>query len=42
MATKTSLRQKKISKGRKSLYLDFHPPIERKEPYFNKKKKMDL
>jgi integrase len=27
MTTKVSLRQKKISKGRKSLYLDFHPPI---------------
>ena len=27
MATKVSLRQKKISKGRKSLYLDFYPPI---------------
>ena len=27
MATKASLRQKKISKGRKSLYLDFYPPI---------------
>ena len=27
MATKASLRQRKISKGRKSLYLDFYPPI---------------
>jgi integrase len=27
MATKVSLRQKKISKGRLSLYLDFYPPI---------------
>src|SRR5690554_4853137 len=27
MTTKVSLRQKKISKGRKSLYLDFYPPI---------------
>jgi integrase len=27
MATKVALRQKKISKGRKSLYLDFYPPI---------------
>ena len=27
MATKASLRQKKISKRRKSLYLDFYPPI---------------
>ena len=27
MATKVSLRQKKISKGRKSLYLDFYPSI---------------
>jgi integrase len=27
MATKVSLRQKSISKGRKSLYLDFYPPI---------------
>lgn len=27
MAIKVSLRQKKISKGRKSLYLDFYPPI---------------
>lgn len=27
MATKVSLRQKKISKGRKSMYLDFYPPI---------------
>lgn len=28
MATKVSLRQKKISKGRKSLYLDFYPAIK--------------
>ena len=27
MATKASLRQKEIKKGRKSLYLDFYPPI---------------
>ncbi|AOW10043.1 site-specific integrase [Flavobacterium gilvum] len=27
MATKVTLRQKPISKGRKSLYLDFYPPI---------------
>lgn len=27
MATKVKLRQKKISGGRKSLYLDFYPPI---------------
>jgi len=27
MAIKVALRQKKISKGRKSLYLDFYPPI---------------
>lgn len=27
MAIKVSLREKKISKGRKSLYLDFYPPI---------------
>lgn len=27
MRVKVSLRQKKISKGRKSLYLDFYPPI---------------
>ena len=27
MAVKVTLRQKKISKGRKSLYLDFYPPI---------------
>ncbi|WHF51850.1 site-specific integrase [Chryseobacterium gotjawalense] len=27
MATKVALRQKTISKGRKSLYLDFYPPI---------------
>lgn len=31
MATKVSLRQKKISKGRKSLYLDFYPPIPHPE-----------
>lgn len=28
MATKVTLRQKPISKGRKSLYLDFYPPIQ--------------
>jgi hypothetical protein len=27
MATKVALRQKPISKGRKSLYLDFYPAI---------------
>ncbi|WCM42695.1 site-specific integrase [Flavobacterium sp. CBA20B-1] len=27
MATKVSLREKKINNGRKSLYLDFYPPI---------------
>jgi integrase len=27
MATKVKLRQKSISKGRKSLYLDFYPPV---------------
>jgi len=37
MATKVSLRQKKISKGRKSLYLDFHPPIPHPNPFLNKK-----
>lgn len=37
MATKVSLRQKKISKGRKSLYLDFHPPIPHPKPFLNKK-----
>lgn len=31
MATKVSLRQKKISKGRKSLYLDFYPSIQHPE-----------
>jgi integrase len=31
MATKVALRQKKISKGRKSLYLDFYPPIPHPE-----------
>ncbi|MFC3881267.1 tyrosine-type recombinase/integrase [Algoriphagus namhaensis] len=31
MATKVSLRQKKISKGRNSLYLDFYPPIPHPE-----------
>jgi integrase len=31
MATKASLREKKISKGRKSLYLDFYPPIPHPE-----------
>ena len=31
MATKVSLREKKISKGRKSLYLDFYPPIPHPE-----------
>jgi hypothetical protein len=31
MATKVKLRQKKISKGGKSLYLDFYPPIPHPE-----------
>ena len=31
MSTKVSLRKKKISKGRKSLYLDFYPPIPHSE-----------
>jgi integrase len=31
MATKVTLRQKKISKGRKSLYLDFYPAIPHPE-----------
>lgn len=31
MATKVFLREKKISKGRKSLYLDFYPPIKHPE-----------
>ncbi len=31
MATKVKLRDKKISKGRKSLYLDFYPPIPHPE-----------
>lgn len=31
MATKATLRQKRISKGRKSLYLDFYPPIPHPE-----------
>ena len=31
MSTKVSLREKKISKGRKSLYLDFYPPIPHSE-----------
>mgnify|MGYP003633997888 CR=1 FL=1 len=31
MVTKVSLRQKKISKGRKSLYLDFYPAIPHPE-----------
>jgi len=37
MSTKVSLRQKSISKGRKSLYLDFHPPIPHPKPFLNKK-----
>lgn len=37
MATKVSLRQKKISKGRKSLYLDFNPPIPHPKPFLNKR-----
>lgn len=31
MATKVTLREKPISKGRKSLYLDFYPPIPHPE-----------
>jgi integrase len=31
MTTKVKLREKKISKGRKSLYLDFYPPIPHHE-----------
>ncbi|MCK3686159.1 site-specific integrase [Maribellus sp. YY47] len=31
MTTKVTLRQKEISKGRKSLYLDFYPPIPHPE-----------
>jgi len=31
MATKVTLRKKKISKGRQSLYLDFYPPIPHPE-----------
>ena len=31
MTTKVALREKKISKGRKSLYLDFYPPIPHPE-----------
>jgi integrase len=31
MTTKATLREKKISKGRKSLYLDFYPPITNQE-----------
>jgi hypothetical protein len=31
MATKVTLRQKKISKGRQSLYLDFYPAIPHPE-----------
>ena len=31
MTTKVKLRQKKISQGRKSLYLDFYPPISHPE-----------
>ncbi|WP_028668160.1 site-specific integrase [Runella zeae] len=31
MATKVTLRQKPISKGRRSLYLDFYPPIPHPE-----------
>lgn len=31
MATRVTLRLKKISKGRKSLYLDFYPPIAHPE-----------
>ena len=37
MAIKVSLRQKKISKGRQSLYLDFHPPIPLAKPKKNNK-----
>lgn len=31
MGIKVTLRQKKISNGRKSLYLDFYPPINNPE-----------
>ena len=31
MGIRVTLRQKKISKGRKSLYLDFYPPIPHPE-----------
>jgi len=31
MATKVTLRQKKIKKGKKSLYLDFYPPVSHSE-----------
>ena len=31
MTTKVTLRQKKISKGRQSLYLDFYPAIPHPE-----------
>jgi len=37
MAIKVTLRQKPISKGRKSLYLDFYPPIQLQKPVRNKK-----
>lgn len=38
MAIKVHLRQKKISKGQKSLYLDFSQHIKRKEPFYSKQK----
>ena len=37
MTIKVKLLQKKISKGRNSLYLDFHPPIPHPKPFLNKK-----
>ena len=36
MAIKITLRKKKISNGRQSLYLDFHPPIPHPKPFLNK------
>ncbi len=40
MITKVFLREKKISKGRKSLYLDFYPPI--KHPRTGKKTRREF
>lgn len=54
MAIKVTLRKKAISKGRKSLYLDFYPPIPHPKTgkptrreflgmyIFEKPKKLDL